>query len=124
MYALSISVRTKPLLLLWKGIGQFVLQYPHYRVLFGPVSISASYSPVSRTLIASFLEQRRMHAGLASFVSAVRPFTVADVEAVLLTNTSAETGRRSTCLGTMHVSSPRLPPREGSTHLLHEVRPS
>jgi putative hemolysin len=28
------------LLLLWKGIGQFVVRHPKYRVLFGPVSIS------------------------------------------------------------------------------------
>jgi hypothetical protein len=40
-----------PLLLLWKGIGHFVAQRPWYRVLFGPVSISASYTSMSQSLI-------------------------------------------------------------------------
>jgi putative hemolysin len=46
------------LLLLWKGIGQFVARHPRYRVLFGPVSISREYNPVSRDLMVSFLEAR------------------------------------------------------------------
>jgi len=33
----------QPLLQLWKGIGAFVVANPRYRLLFGPVSISASY---------------------------------------------------------------------------------
>ncbi|MFP4034729.1 MAG: lysophospholipid acyltransferase family protein, partial [Desulfovermiculus sp.] len=41
-----------PLLLLWKGIGQFVQKRPHYRFLFGPVSISQDYDSLSiKTLI-------------------------------------------------------------------------
>lgn len=43
------------LLMLWKGIGAFVARHPHYRRLFGPVSISAEYSPASRDLIAAWL---------------------------------------------------------------------
>lgn len=48
-----------PLLLLWQGIGRFVLNRPHLRYLFGPVSISASYTPASRALIANFFNQSR-----------------------------------------------------------------
>lgn len=44
------------LLLLWKGIGRFVLDNPRYRVLFGPVSIADAYHPFSRHLIVSFLK--------------------------------------------------------------------
>jgi putative hemolysin len=44
-----------PLLLLWRGIGAFVAAHPRYRHLFGPVSISASYEPSSRRLIAGYL---------------------------------------------------------------------
>ncbi|HUO80673.1 MAG TPA: GNAT family N-acyltransferase [Steroidobacteraceae bacterium] len=44
-----------PLLLLWKGIAAYVVAHPHYRVLFGPVSISADYSLASRALITAFL---------------------------------------------------------------------
>lgn len=42
----------QPLLLLWKGIGVFVMQRPHLRYLYGPVSVSADYSRESRTAIA------------------------------------------------------------------------
>ncbi len=35
------------LLLLWKGIGQFVARNPHYQRLFGPVSISNEYNEFS-----------------------------------------------------------------------------
>lgn len=44
-----------PLLLLWKGIGRFVVENPRYRVLFGPVSITRDYSELSRRLIAGTL---------------------------------------------------------------------
>lgn len=46
------------LLLLWRGIGAFVSARPHLRRLFGPVSISASYSSISRDLIARWLLAR------------------------------------------------------------------
>ncbi len=56
------------LLLLWKGIGQFVARHPRYRVLFGPVSISREYNPVSRDLMVSYLEARCGHQDLAALV--------------------------------------------------------
>ena len=46
-----------PLLLLWKGIGQFVAENPRYRKLFGPVSITRDYSDLSRQLIAGTLQE-------------------------------------------------------------------
>lgn len=45
------------LLLLWKAIGAWVAAHPEHRILFGPVSISNSYTPESRRLIFSFLRQ-------------------------------------------------------------------
>jgi putative hemolysin len=39
------------LLLLWKGIGQFIMANPRYRYLFGPVSVSERYHPFSRRLL-------------------------------------------------------------------------
>jgi putative hemolysin len=47
------------LMLLWKGIGQFVLRHPAHATLFGPVSISADYRSASQRLIVSFLEQNK-----------------------------------------------------------------
>jgi putative hemolysin len=44
------------LLLLWRGIGRFVVANPRYRHLFGPVSISDSYLPISRELMVGFLQ--------------------------------------------------------------------
>lgn len=70
-----------PLLLLWKGIGQFVIRHPEYRVLFGPVSISARYSDSSHRLLMSFLQQNHLAQDLAELVDAVNP--------VLNTRTSA-----------------------------------
>ncbi len=45
------------LLLLWKGIGQYVVRHPRYATLFGPVSISADYLPTSQRLIVEHLRR-------------------------------------------------------------------
>lgn len=60
------------LLLLWKGIGAFVVRNPRYRYLFGPVSVSSQYSPVSQRLMLDFLN-RQYPSPLASLVQARRP---------------------------------------------------
>ena len=62
-----------PLLLLWKGISQFIVRNPHYRYLFGPVSISDEYQPVSRHLIVAFLEANHLLPELASQVRPRKP---------------------------------------------------
>jgi putative hemolysin len=59
-----------PLLLLWKGIGRFVSRHPRYKVMFGPVSISAQYSAPARALMMSFLER---YASLPSLRQLVAP---------------------------------------------------
>jgi len=41
-----------PLLLLWQGVGRYIGRHPQYTTLFGAVSISAAYSPVSRYVMA------------------------------------------------------------------------
>jgi putative hemolysin len=63
-----------PLVLLWRGIGQFISRSPNYAVLFGPVSISDSYAPVSRTLIVDYLNAHRIDAELARYVKPRYPF--------------------------------------------------
>jgi putative hemolysin len=62
------------LMLLWRGIGRFVARSPRYAVLFGPVSISNSYEPLSRQLIVDYLEAHSIEAGLARHVKPRRPF--------------------------------------------------
>jgi putative hemolysin len=61
------------LLLLWRGIGRFVVRNPQYRFLFGPVSVSARYSSLSHALLMAFLQQNHLDAGLAALVQAIHP---------------------------------------------------
>jgi putative hemolysin len=61
------------LLLLWKGIARYVALHPQYRVLFGPVSISARYSDVSQQLLMAFLQQNHRHEELADLATAINP---------------------------------------------------
>jgi putative hemolysin len=60
------------LLLLWRGIGQMVLRFPHYRYLFGPVSVSNQYRPLSRRVIVRYME-RSHPSPLAHLVKPRRP---------------------------------------------------
>ena len=39
---------------LWSGIGAYLARYPHYRYLFGPVSISGGLPPSARDLLVAF----------------------------------------------------------------------
>lgn len=39
---------------LWTGIGAYLARYPHYRYLFGPVSISGGLPPAARDLLVAF----------------------------------------------------------------------
>jgi len=56
-----------PLLTLWKGIGTHVARNPRYRHLYGPVSISADYHPLSRQLIAQYLQRHSSAPAAAGF---------------------------------------------------------
>lgn len=58
-----------PLLLLWKGIGHYLVANPQYRYLFGPVSISSTYSNNSRQLMTSALARNFLINDLASLVA-------------------------------------------------------
>jgi putative hemolysin len=68
-----------PLLLLWKGIGRFVVANPQYRILFGPVSISRDYSDLSRQLIAGSLRHSLQLPQLARMVKPRVPLTIRKV---------------------------------------------
>lgn len=63
------------LLLLWKGICAFVQRHPHYRVLFGAVSISARYTDRTRHMLMRFLEQNHRHQQVAALVSSLHPYS-------------------------------------------------
>ncbi len=59
-----------PLMLLWRGIGAYIANNPRYRMLFGPVSISALYTSTSKRLLVRFL---RLNKSLPSLSRLVRP---------------------------------------------------
>jgi putative hemolysin len=62
------------LLLLWKGIGEYVGRHPRYCRLLGPVSISNDYRPMSRELLVGFLRRRNFDVLAPTLVRAKRPF--------------------------------------------------
>ncbi len=67
------------LLLLWRGIGTFIARNPHYRILFGPVSISNNYSDLSRRLMATTLLKHSTFKDLAVMVKPRRPVSLRPV---------------------------------------------
>lgn len=58
----------QPLLLLWRGLAEYVARNPHNRTLFGCVSISGDYSQLARELMMTFLRRHNLDAGLARLV--------------------------------------------------------
>jgi putative hemolysin len=56
---ISIEYQKKatPLYLLWKGIFIFIEKNPSYKYLLGPVSVSQSFSKVSKSFIVNYSEQ-------------------------------------------------------------------
>ncbi len=62
------------LMLLWKGIGRYLMLNPQYRVLFGPLSISNDYHPISQQLLVQFLRHRNSETRRTSHIKPRRPF--------------------------------------------------
>ena len=65
------------LALIWRGIGEYLVRNPHYKILFGPVSISKEYQGLSRRLMVEFLESHRSDQTLGGLVKAKNPPTPA-----------------------------------------------
>ncbi|MFV0430585.1 MAG: lysophospholipid acyltransferase family protein [Alphaproteobacteria bacterium] len=63
------------LLTLWRAIAQWCFLHPHYNKLFGVVSVSADYHPLSREIISLFLKQHSWFQELAPLVKARKPVT-------------------------------------------------
>ncbi len=66
-----------PLLLLWRGIGAFVVRHQRYRLLFGTVSISADHHATSVRLMVDHLQSHCLATELAPFVRSRRPWRAA-----------------------------------------------
>ncbi|HHK75250.1 MAG TPA: GNAT family N-acetyltransferase, partial [Rhizobiales bacterium] len=63
-----------PMMLLWKGIGAFMVQNPKYAVLFGPVSISNEYTSLSQQLLIDFLRSNHFDDPLRRHIKPRTPF--------------------------------------------------
>ena len=62
------------LMMLWKGIGHYLVRYRDYTTLFGPVSVSNAYHPLSRALMVEFFKTHHGAAELSTLVQARRPY--------------------------------------------------
>jgi putative hemolysin len=93
------------LLLLWKGIAQYVACNPRYHVLFGPVSISREYRPASHALLIDFLRRHCFDEQLAKLIRPRRAF------------------RRTHSLATLSGDLARLADLDDVSQLLEEIEP-
>ena len=80
------QLKPLPLFLLWKGILKYVLRNPQYRYLIGPVSISNSFSKLSKSLIVDFITKSHFDHQLAKYVKPRKKFRIdfAKIDADLL----------------------------------------
>ena len=63
-----------PLLLLWKGISEYIGRNPRYARLIGAASVSNSYDPLSRAMLVEALRSWRNEPLLGSLAQPRRPF--------------------------------------------------
>lgn len=70
------------LLTLWQAIGAWVCRHPEVRYLFGPVSISQCYQPVSRMLMSIALQATAGDPELARLVRPRRPLRAPGAAAI------------------------------------------
>ncbi len=61
------------LAILWRGIGEYLARHPHYKTLYGPVSINPEYNSVSKDLMVQFLSQKKTSEELSKYVKAKKP---------------------------------------------------
>jgi putative hemolysin len=70
-----VEYQRKPtsLALLWRGVGEFLVRNPRYKILFGPVSISRDYNDLSRRLMIEYLEANHWDDAFGPLVKAKNP---------------------------------------------------
>ncbi len=63
-----------PLFLLWKGILHHLMHHPEFLYIIGPVSISNSYSGLSKKLLVAYIKKFHYNKELARFIKARKNF--------------------------------------------------
>lgn len=66
--------KSLPLYLLWSGILHYLLRNPECRYLIGPVSISNSYTEISKSLMVTFLKTFYFESNYSQFIGSRNPF--------------------------------------------------
>jgi len=66
------SLNTLPLL--WRGIGRYILRHPRCKILFGPVSISNEYHPISQNMMVTYLRQNHLTQEISCLLKPRAPF--------------------------------------------------
>ncbi len=66
----SYQKRGTSLFLLWRGIVKFIRKNPGYTKLFGAVSISDKYHPLSKALMVRFLKRNKLQGGFENKIRA------------------------------------------------------
>lgn len=70
--------------LIWRAIGEFMNRHPEHFVLYGPVSISADYTQLSRNLMVRFLRTNRWSEEVARSTKAKKRFKLKQLSPALL----------------------------------------
>lgn len=75
-----------PLMLLWTGIGQYVVKRPNYTGLIGPVSITSEFHTTSKDLLVKFLTENKLNTLIRDLVKPKNPYSIENARNVELFN--------------------------------------
>ncbi len=101
-----------PLFLLWKGILYFLLKNNNYRYLIGPVSISNSYSNVSKSLIIEFIKRYYFNNEYVDMVIPRTPFdpNLPEIDiTLLLSNTTNNLDQLDKIIEDIEINNFKIP---------------
>lgn len=97
------------LLMLWKGIGTYTIRNPRYRYLYGPVSISNDYHPLSQQILVAMLKRHKFDAEYASDVRPRKPFRLRESDLPLEAIDDTDSRVLADLLGTLEEDEKGVP---------------
>ena len=71
--SLKYQKKHASLALIWRGIGEFCVRHPQYKLLFGPVSITDAYHKLSKDLMVYYFREHSFDDEIAPLVRARNP---------------------------------------------------
>ncbi len=100
-----------PLFLLWKGILKYSFDNPQYRYMFGPVSISNSFSKFSKALIVDYITKNHFDYELARLVKPKNKFKadLSPIDTDLLIESSESLKDLDSLIGEVEHSHMKIP---------------